>query len=52
METVDVDIGEGKVTLITRNPVELTKEQVRTKVKEAGFTLRSFAPVQGNETSP
>ncbi len=52
VETIQVDIEQGKVTVVTRDPIELTEDQLRDKVKEAGFTLRSFAPVQGNEDKP
>jgi len=47
--TIDVDIKKGQVIVTMTEGVDLPEQLAREKVKDAGFTLRSFAPVQESE---
>ncbi len=40
---IEFDIAKGQVILSTTPGVTLSREQIKAKVKEAGFTLRSFS---------
>lgn len=43
VERVEVDIQAGRVAVILREGAQLTEEQARRAVAEAGFTLRRFS---------
>jgi len=46
---IDVDIKKGQVIVTMADKAKLSEQLAREKVKDAGFTLRSFAPSQGAE---
>lgn len=47
VSAVQVDIGDSVVRVIVQEGKALTEEQARRAVKEAGFTLRSYAEAEG-----
>lgn len=44
---VEADINEGKVAVTMKEGAQLTEQQARRAVTEAGFTLRAFSQEQG-----
>ncbi|MFH0984093.1 MAG: heavy metal-associated domain-containing protein [Candidatus Omnitrophota bacterium] len=46
VETVSVNVTQGKVVITMRNSATLEKEPLEKVVKDAGFTLKAFS-VQG-----
>ncbi len=44
---IDVDIKKGQVIVTMTEGANLSEQLAHEKVKDAGFTLRSFAQVQG-----
>jgi len=49
VDDIQVDIRKGEVIVIMAEGILLDEDLAREKVKEAGFTLRSFAPVPEGE---
>jgi len=43
VKDIEFDIAKGQVILTTAPGVTLSRKQIKAKVKEAGFTLRSFS---------
>ncbi len=44
---IEIDIGDSVVRVTLQEGKTLTEEQARQAVKEAGFTLRSYAEAEG-----
>ncbi|GAB6067335.1 hypothetical protein JCM13664_06530 [Methylothermus subterraneus] len=42
VKDIEFDIAKGQVILTTEKGVTLNREQIKAKVEEAGFTLRSL----------
>ncbi len=49
VETVDVDLKEGRVIVTMAEGTVLTEEIARRAVTDAGFTLKAFAQVPGGK---
>jgi len=43
VESVEIDLQRGVVTVKTREGVKLTKRQMKRLVRDAGFTLKSLS---------
>ena len=46
VEKVEIDIAKGQAVVTMREDSTLSEKQARQAIKEAGFTLGSFAPLE------
>ena len=51
VESIDIDINAGTVTVTMTDGATLTEAQAKQIVKDAGFTIREFNALQGTDAS-
>jgi len=51
VENINVDIEEGLVTLKINNEVKVSEEEIRSKIKDAGFTPKEIIFFDENKSS-
>lgn len=49
VDAVEVDVGGGRVLVTMQEGASLTRERADRAVDQAGFTLRSFKPLESTE---